>query len=104
MIFAGLLEGYDPGQHWFHGVNRQPQHPANRRGLQRFREAGKTDQAPGSNQRRKCQGPDLRRDQKGCRRHHEIFEARWLARFGDSRRQRTVSLVRYVGLDQADLP
>ena len=50
MISVGLLERYDPGQHWFHGIDRQPQHPANRRGLQRFREAGQTDQAPGSNQ------------------------------------------------------
>lgn len=23
MIHAGLLEGYDTSQHWFHGVNRE---------------------------------------------------------------------------------
>lgn len=49
VAFAGLLEGYDPSQHWVHGVDGQPQHPANCRGLQRFREARETDQAPGSN-------------------------------------------------------
>jgi hypothetical protein len=88
----GLLESHESGQNRLYGTHCEPQHSADCRHRQRFREACEIDQAPGSDQCRERQNPALRGHETSRRQYHEISAPRRLAGISDSWRQRTVHI------------